>query len=228
MSHSRIPKNEDNSKTAEEINDQDEVLKKYKESLANALKRQSELEKKIKTDTLSFNKERKAYMDERTKLLDYIKNVDFKNGQLTTYSEQLDINYLAAQKKNKDLTDACQQLESELMKANEKIKSLTDALQQNQQTASSTVENKASSTTANHPAPAVTKPATEKEATIETAATAGTSSYSMFSPWKIFGYTDTKATPTSENPAHTSLADLTKASIEQALAETNAAPGMRK
>jgi len=66
----------------------------------------------------------------------------------------------------------------------------------------------------------VTQVAAQK--TIETsAATVGASSLSMFSPWRILGYTDGKAIPAQENRAHTSLADLTKASVEQVLAENN-------
>lgn len=213
MSHSRTSRNEDNQ-TIEESKDQNELLKK---ALHTAIKRQTELEKKVR-----------FYSDERAKLLEHIKNVDLKNVQLTTYSEQLDTSLIEAHKKNKDLTDAFQQLKSDFAKANEKIESLTIALQQSQQTTASTVENKATSTSADHAVSAVTEPATRKEPTAETAATsgAGASSYSMFSPWRILGYSDTKATP--ENPAHTSLADLTKASIEQALAENNTSPGMRK
>jgi|HubBroStandDraft_4_1064222.scaffolds.fasta_scaffold480506_1 chromosome segregation ATPase len=219
MSHSRNPKNEDNSKITAESSDKKEVLLRKKiladaiKGQAFAIKRQTELEIKLKNDAISFNKERESYIEEKAKLLEHIKNVDLKNDQSTAYCEQLESDLIKANEKNKNLTDALQQLESELIKANEKIKTLTDAFQE--------LENKASSTTADHAAPV-----TEKETTTETTATAGTSSYSMFSPLRrILGYTDT---PPQENTAHTSLADLTNASVELALAENNASPGMRK
>lgn len=209
MSSTRNSQEDNNSNVIDELN-------KYKQSLTIALKRQAELEKQLKSEKLNQIKDKKNHSEERTRLLNRIGELNYKTERLTAYSEQLEL---------------------ELIKKNEQIKNLTDALQQSQQTLSATLENKTSSSssaetdkatlTVTEPVPEVVAPKTA-ESTETTTATAGPSSYSMFSPWRILGYTDAKSTPTPENPAHTSLADLTKASVEQALAENNALPSMHK
>lgn len=225
MSHSRNDNRSEENKTVEESNTLSAKNALLESALKKAVIRQGELERKIKADTLSICKERKSNVEEKTKFIAQIKNLEFENRQLTTTGEQLELDLIKANEKIKQLTEAFQQVESDLIKANEKIKSLTEAPQQ---TASSTLENKASSTEADCAAPSVTEPVTGKETTTQTPAAVGSSSLGIFNPWRILGYTDAKSTPSQENPAHISLADLTKASVEQALAENNATPGMRK
>jgi len=184
-------------------------LAQYKKSLAEALKLQTGLEKRIKQETAKQAKERKLYEDEKNNLLKNIEQLNTQNEKLYAY---------------------CEQLELDLIKANDEIKKITEALEQ---LTASTFENKTANkeivNTVTPPPVAVTEPVAQvnvpkiiaQVTEIAPAATVGTSNLSMFSPWRILGYTDAKSTPTQENPAHTSLADLTKASVEQVLAENN-------
>ncbi len=195
MSNPRNSYQDDNSALLNELD-------KYKKSLAIALKRQADLEKRIKIETSNLSIERKKHNEDNDKFSAMLNQLAEEKSNLLQHIEQRNIQI-------EKFTAHGEKLELELIKANEQIKNLTEALQQRQQiTSSPTLESK----------PAAIEPVTEVAApkTVEsTTATAASSSYSMFSPWRILGYTDEKPIPTQENPAHKSLSDLTKASIER-------------